>query len=48
LIGAGAEMKTSAHTSLQLEFEDFGEFGNQNNTGRARITTVSFDLIYRP
>ena len=48
LIGAGAEMKASVRTSLRLEFEDYGEFGNQNNTGRARISTVSFDLIYRP
>jgi hypothetical protein len=48
LIGAGAEAKTSNHTAIRLEFEDYGEFGNQNNTGRARISNVSLNLVYRP
>ena len=47
LSGVGAEYNASAHVSLRLELEDYGEFGNQNDTGRARLSIWSLGFIYK-
>ncbi len=48
LFGAGTEVKATAHTAVRLEFEDYGEFGNQNTTGRARISNYTLSFVYSP
>lgn len=47
LSGVGAEYDASARISLRLELEDYGEFGNQNDTGRARLSIWSLGFIYK-
>jgi OOP family OmpA-OmpF porin len=46
VLGAGAQIDfTSA--GIRLEYEDYGEVGDQDNTGRARARMLSLSLMYR-
>ncbi len=47
LSGVGAEYNATAHVSLRLEVEDYGESGDQNDTGRARLSIWSLGFIYK-
>lgn len=47
LLGVGVEYRAYKNASIRLEYEDFGRFGNQDNTGRAKLSLWSLGVIYK-
>jgi len=47
LYGAGAQYNFTDHLSARLEYENFGEVGNSDDTGRAKVSLISASLLYR-
>lgn len=47
LVGLGVGYNLGKQTELRFEYEDFGKFGDQNQTGRTRATLWSLGLAYR-
>ena len=46
LLGLGAEYSASKNIKIRLEYEDYGNFGGQANTGRAKISLTSLGVSY--
>ncbi len=46
LLGVGVEYRVHKNVSIRLEYEDFGRFGDQDNTGRAKLSLWSLGTIY--
>lgn len=47
ILGAGAQIDFPGQTGVRIEYEDYGEAGDQLNTGRARMRMASVSLMYR-
>jgi len=47
IVGAGAQINFPGQWSLRLEAEDYGDVGDQLNTGRARLRMATASLVYR-
>jgi OOP family OmpA-OmpF porin len=47
LYGAGVQYDFTKNVSARVEYENFGEVGNQNDTGRATVSLISASLLYR-
>ncbi len=47
LLGVGVEYRAHKNASIQLEYEDFGRFGDQDNTGRAKLSLWSLGIVYK-
>jgi OOP family OmpA-OmpF porin len=45
--GVGAEYSVTKQVALRFEFEDFGKFGNDNDTGRTKASMWSLGLGYK-
>jgi OOP family OmpA-OmpF porin len=46
LWGIGASYAFSPRVSARLEWEDYGKFGDQNTTGRAKADMLSVSVVY--
>lgn len=46
LIGVGLEYKVLKNASIRFEYEDFGRFGDSENTGRTRVTATALTFVY--
>jgi OOP family OmpA-OmpF porin len=46
LWGVGAEYAFNRNVGLRVEYEDFGKFGDQNNTGRSKTNLWSIGVTY--
>ncbi len=46
LIGVGIEYRALKNASIRFEYEDFGNFGNRDNTGRAKLSIWSLGVVY--
>ena len=46
LLGLGAEYAASKSMKIRLEYEDYGKFGGQTNTGRTNISMTSLGVSY--
>jgi OOP family OmpA-OmpF porin len=47
LYGAGVQYDFTKNLSGRIEYENFGEVGDQNDTGRATVSLISASLLYR-
>lgn len=47
ILGVGAQIDFPGHIGLRIEAEDYGEAGDQDNTGRARMRMATVSLMYR-
>lgn len=47
ILGVGAQINFPGHLGMRLEYEDYGEAGDEFNTGRARLRMASASLMYR-
>ena len=47
VLGAGMQIDFPGSLGLRVEYEDYGEVGDQENTGRARARLASASLFYR-
>jgi OmpA family protein len=47
ILGAGAQIDFPGNIGLRVEAEDYGNVGDQESTGRARMRMATVSLIYR-
>jgi OmpA-OmpF porin, OOP family len=47
VLGVGAQIDFPGRLGLRVEVEDYGNAGDQDNTGRARMRMASASLMYR-
>lgn len=44
--GIGGQYEFNKNIGLRLEYEDYGKVGNEDDTGRAKVSTVNLNLVY--
>jgi opacity protein-like surface antigen len=47
LLGAGMQIDLPGALGIRLDYEDYGDVGDQDNTGRARLRMLTAGLLYR-
>lgn len=47
LFGLGGELNVAKNVGIRLEYEDYGKFGDANNTGRTKASMWSLGLGYK-
>jgi OOP family OmpA-OmpF porin len=47
VFGVGGEFNASKNIGIRLEYENFGNFGDANTTGRTKVDMWSFGIAYK-